>query len=44
MTFLILSAIFYFLPTILRGTKADFMGIFLVEPARRLDGHRLVIA
>jgi len=31
MTFLFLSAIFYFLPTILARHKADFMGIFLVN-------------
>ena len=31
MTFLFLSAIFYFLPTILARHKGDFMGIFLVN-------------
>jgi hypothetical protein len=31
MTFLFLSAIFYFLPTILGRHKADFVGIFLVN-------------
>ncbi len=31
MTFLFLSAIMYFLPTILARHKADFMGIFLVN-------------
>jgi hypothetical protein len=31
MTFLILSAILYFLPTILARHRADFMGIFLVN-------------
>jgi hypothetical protein len=31
MTFLILSAILYFLPTILARHKADLMGIFLVN-------------
>jgi hypothetical protein len=31
MTFFFLSAIFYFLPTILARHKADFMGIFLVN-------------
>jgi hypothetical protein len=31
MTFLILTAILYFLPTILARHKADFMGIFLVN-------------
>ena len=31
MTFLFLSAIMYFLPTILARHKADFMGIFLLN-------------
>ena len=31
MTFFFLSAIFYFLPTILARHKADFTGIFLVN-------------
>jgi hypothetical protein len=31
MTFLILSAILYFLPTILARHNTDFMGIFLVN-------------
>ena len=31
MTFFFLSAVFYFLPTILARHKADFMGIFLVN-------------
>lgn len=31
MTFLFLSAIFYFLPTILARHKADFIAIFLVN-------------
>ena len=31
MAFLILSAIMYFLPTILARHKADFMGVFLVN-------------
>jgi len=31
MTFLFLSAIFYFLPTILARHKEDFLGIFLVN-------------
>jgi len=31
MTFLFLSAIMYFLPTILARHKADFMGVFLVN-------------
>ena len=31
MTFLFLSAIMYFLPTILARHKEDFMGIFLVN-------------
>jgi len=31
MTFLILSAVLYFLPTLLARHKEDFMGIFLVN-------------
>ena len=42
MTFLILSALLYFLPTFIGRHKTDAMGIFIVNLLFWLDSHRLV--